>query len=232
MCPNCALGQMARSSSSLSVLRTILERRGLPRETSRRAGKRLSGSRILRFGAPSGGLTPKGLSKLSKSSRSQIDRAGETDCRNKAGNSPIPTGQDLVSKTVSGHFGPTRVRIPPPPLSTGIPCKAGLVDSRCVRRVEALAPHAGSEIVAGSPLSPTGAIARRSHDPPQAGPGAPRTLGSKLRQRSGNDLHPPTRLPPRKSGGTCCTLRWSGPDAHGGEFDRRGAGRQPVVGRV
>src|SRR5205085_6480528 len=69
-----------------------------------------------------------------------------------------------VSKTVSGHFGPTRVRIPPPPLLPAKTLQTRRFRDRTRPQVEAVLPRLSRRWAGKRPLSPNGPIARRSHD--------------------------------------------------------------------
>jgi len=66
----------------------------------------------------------KGLSKLSKPPDLKSIAQGRCWRRDFPHMGEFAASSPLVSKTVSGHYGPTRVRIPPPPLPPGRPCKA------------------------------------------------------------------------------------------------------------
>src|SRR5947208_6565631 len=100
----------------------------------------------------SGGYGPLRVSQNSQNpAESQTDRAD----RMLAGEFPrtrhFCQPELLVSKTVTRHLGVSRVRIPPPPLATGRPCK--VPTSPTIADLRRPSPNEG--------------IARRSHAPPR-----------------------------------------------------------------
>jgi Phage integrase, N-terminal SAM-like domain len=132
-----------------------------------------------------------------------------------------PVDQAAVSKTVSGHYGPTRVRIPPPPLTAGNRAKRlGFCDA-----IPRLNGHRRSRDSPDPPdvarASPSEAIARRSHRACSrnrgaiACPGASNFQGSELHVLRMSSRHRPEGIVVRHSR-RCASQRGEGCDCRPG----------------